>query len=110
MLLSLPAAWAVSSARGGAMSLVDRLPFGAALAHELTRMDRADSSRRGWNPYALGQYLQAAERVAQDIAAGATRERAFADAFCPTRGIHGVARRLGLALDVERGEWIVRAR
>jgi hypothetical protein len=48
----------------------------------------------------LPQYFAAAESV-HDAAT-------FAEAFNPTRGMHGVARRLGLALDVERGRWIVK--
>ena len=86
--------------------LVDRLPFDRALVHELTTLDREESTRKGWNPYALAHYLRAAEDVAVAVAAGVDRESAFADAFTPCRGMHKVAQRLGLRLDVQRGAWV----
>jgi hypothetical protein len=75
--------------------------FHDKLIHELTAMDRKDSTRPGYNHYALAQYFEAAEGV-YDAAS-------FAEAFNPTRGMHGVARRLGLALDVERGRWVIKS-
>lgn len=41
------------------MSLAEKMGALAALPHELTTLDREESTRRGWNPYALGQYLRA---------------------------------------------------
>jgi hypothetical protein len=63
-------------------------------------MDRKASTRRGYNPYALAQYFEAAQDV--------TDAASFAEAFNATREMHGVARRLGLGLDVERGAWVLR--
>ena len=89
------------------MALIDRLPFRDALMHELTTLDREESGRRGWNPYALGHYLRAADDVAEAIAAGATPAAAFADAFTACRGMHKVARALRLPLGVDAGHWVV---
>jgi len=75
------------------------MTFHDRLIHELTAMDRRAGRRPGYNPYALPQYFEAAKDV-QDA-------RSFAAAFNPTRGMHGIARRLGLALEVERGAWVV---
>lgn len=74
------------------MSLHDRL------IHELIALDRRDSRRPGFNPYALPQMLAAADGVCD--------AETFAAAFNPTRGLHGIARRLGLELDVKRGRWV----
>jgi hypothetical protein len=76
------------------------MDFHSKLIHELIVMDRRDSTRRGYNPYALPQYLAAAVPV--------TDAASFATAFVPTRGMHGIAKRLGLPLDVERGRWITK--
>ncbi len=88
------------------MALVDKMAFGDALAHELTTQDRRESTTRGYNPHALGIVLGAAQDVVDAVAKGASPIDAFADAFCATRGMHSVARRLGLALDVKAGRWV----
>lgn len=84
---------------------MDTAEFRARLGMELTTMDSRDSRRKGWNPWALPQYLAAADEVATMIGRGSSAEQAFSYYFTPTRGIHGVARRLGLALAVDRGQW-----
>lgn len=73
--------------------------FHTRLVHELTALDQRESKRKSYNPYALGQYLKAAE--------GVTNAASFAKAFTPARIMHAVAKRLGLRLGVERGFWIV---
>jgi hypothetical protein len=73
--------------------------FHFRLIHELTALDNRESKKKGWNPWALGLYFQAAEDV--------TDARSFADAFTPSRGMHRVARNLGLDLDVDRGNWFL---
>lgn len=88
------------------MALVDRMGALDALAHELTTQDRAEAGKRGYNPYALGIVLGAAQDVRDAVARGVPLADAFADAFNPTRGMHAVARRLGLPLDVQRGQWV----
>jgi hypothetical protein len=69
------------------------------LIHELTALDRRERNRKGWNPYALGQYFQAAE--------GVVDAATFAKAFIPCRGMHRIAKNLGLDLDVQHGQWII---
>ena len=75
------------------------LDFHTRLIHELTALDKRQSTKRGYNPNALGIYFQAAENV--------TDAKSFANAFTPTRGMHTVAKKLGLPLDVERGDWVL---
>lgn len=70
------------------------------LIHLLTELDQKQSKRKGYNPYALPQYFAAAEDV--------TDAESFAKAFNPTRGMHSIARKLGFALDVDRGEWVTK--
>lgn len=49
--------------------------------------------------------LGAADRVQARIDAGETRESAYAAEFVPTRITARIARKLGLNLTVNRGEW-----
>jgi hypothetical protein len=86
--------------------------FHTRLTHELTELDRrecAAEARRRYavNHYRLALYLGAAQETVNDIEAGATPAAAFASHFTPTRGMHTVARRLNLGLDVQRGRWIL---
>lgn len=71
----------------------------AALNSLLVTMDRKNAKRKDYNPYALGLYLTAAETVHD--------AKSFAEAFNPTRGIHWVAKQMGYALDVDKGNWIL---
>ena len=73
--------------------------FRTRLVSELTSMDRRASKRPGYNPYALAQYLEAAD--------GVVDAESFADRFTPSRPMHTVARRLRLGLDVDRGRWVL---
>jgi len=80
------------------------------LSHELTALDRKEGQREikrmgRENIYRLGHYLEAGSRVASEVRKGRSASDAFASAFNPTRGMHGVAKRLGLGLTVERGQW-----
>lgn len=65
----------------------------------LTEQDAKDAGKPGYNPYALGLMFQAAENV--------NTPEQFARAFIPTRGMHAVARRMGWALTVEKGHWVL---
>ena len=76
------------------------MDFHTKLIMLLTELDHRQSKRKGWNCYALPQYFAAAETV--------TDAKSFADAFCPTRGMHSIARKLGLGLNVEKGVWIMK--
>lgn len=85
---------------------MDRADFGRKLAHLVTEQDRAASKRRGYNPYALGIMLGAAHECEAAVTAGERPEVAFAEHFTPTRENHTMARKLGLLLDVQHGQWI----
>lgn len=74
------------------------MTFHDRLVSELTQLDARESKRQGHNRCALALYFQAAENV--------TDAASFARAFNATRGMHRVARNLGLPLDVAHGEWI----
>lgn len=81
------------------------------LISELTQLDQreeANERKRRYpvNYYRLGHYLGAGDEVADAVDTGIDPATAFAQHFTPTRGMHTVARRLGLTLDVERGRWI----
>ena len=76
--------------------------IGALLVTEDTKA----SSKRDYNRYALPLQLQAADVMQTAIDDGHTPEQAFTSVFPPTREMHRIARSLGLALDVERGNWI----
>lgn len=52
------------------------------LAHYLTQWDIKQSAKRGYNPYALGIYLERAERLAMDVASGSTVKDAIDVHFC----------------------------
>jgi Putative phage serine protease XkdF len=80
------------------------------LGKYLTELDaresKAEIKRYGRaNQYRLGHYLQAAERVRERVTGGEDFARAFASEFTPGRGTHWLARKLGLPLEVEYGEW-----
>jgi hypothetical protein len=76
--------------------------IGALLVTE----DAKASSKRDYNRYALPLKLQAADDMQTAIDAGASPEKAFTEVFAASREMHKIARSLGLALDVERGNWI----
>jgi hypothetical protein len=44
----------------------------AQLDHYLTQWDIKQSTKRGYNPFALGIYLRQAERIAEAVNQGAT--------------------------------------
>jgi len=52
------------------------------LDHILTQWDIKQSTKRGYNPFALGIYLERAERLAKDVAQGATISDAIDEHFC----------------------------
>lgn len=56
----------------------------ARLGLALTTYDRRQSGRRGWNPYALPQYLARADEIAADIEAGASPRAAILAGFTGT--------------------------
>lgn len=71
----------------------------AKLKMELTSLDIRESKLKHHNPYALGHYLVAAEKV--------TNLKTFIKAFNPTRGLHSVAKKLNLPLNVVKGQWVI---
>jgi hypothetical protein len=52
------------------------------LDHILTQWDIKQSTKRGYNPFALGIYLERAEDLAKDVAQGATISDAIDKHFC----------------------------
>lgn len=79
--------------------------FRDKLISELTQSDMRQSTKKGYNRFALGIYFQAADSCIELINKGATQETAFTECFTPCREMHKVAKRLGLRLDVDRGQW-----
>lgn len=71
----------------------------------LTQLD-AREQRNHPNIYRIGHYLGAAQDFNAAVAKGQHPDGAFADIFVPTRGMHAIARKLGLRLDVQHGRWV----
>jgi hypothetical protein len=86
--------------------------FDARLTSALTEADRKEEKRELRRPggrvniFRIAHYLVAAAGVVEAVKGGSTPEAAFAKGFNPTRDMHAVAKKLGLALDVERGRWV----
>lgn len=53
----------------------------AALVTAATRYDRAQSTRKGYNVYALAQYLMRLDEVADEVASGRTWREAIEGGF-----------------------------
>lgn len=51
------------------------------LIHTLTAYDQKQSTKRGYNPYALGQYFQRIDEIIADIDAGAAPRQAIIAGF-----------------------------
>ena len=58
------------------------MDFQSQLDHYLTQWDIKQSTKRGYNPFALGIYLERAEDLATDVAQGATISAAIDVHFC----------------------------
>lgn len=52
------------------------------LIHALTDYDRKQSTKRGYNMYALSHYMEAVHNIDADLAAGADLRAALCAAFC----------------------------
>ncbi len=65
------------------------------LVNILTDYDRRQSSKRGYNRYALGHYLRGVSEVAEAMQAGKPLAEALKAAFCGSLLRH-VARKLGV--------------
>ena len=77
----------------------------------VTDWDRKESARevkagRRENIYRIGIYFKAIEDIEADVVSGVPFVKAFCDGFTPTRQAHALARKLGLAIDVQRGQWV----
>lgn len=57
----------------------ERMRF--TLSHAVTQYDRKQSTRKGYNPYALPQYLMAVDRVHNAVNCGSTRRDALVENF-----------------------------
>lgn len=51
------------------------------LVNAVTTYDRKQTGKRGFNPYALPQYLERAEEICADVAAGASVKAAICAGF-----------------------------
>lgn len=60
---------------------IQRAKIRAALLHTLTEYDRQQSTKEGYNLYALGIYCKSLEAVMKDIASGAEPRKAIVAAF-----------------------------
>ena len=58
------------------------MDLNAQLDHCLTQWDIRQSTKRGYNPFALGIYLERAEKLAKDVDQGATISDAIDVHFC----------------------------
>jgi len=94
------------------MTTEERALFRIRLVSAVTTADRRESAREAKRPggrvniYRIGHYLKAAGEVMAAIDAGATPEAAFRANFTPTAYMNTAAKKLGLALDVARGNWV----
>ena len=78
------------------------------IVSELTQLDaRKARTDRHWNRHFIGIALQAMDGF-EDDAAERGPVAAFCERFTACREMHGIARRLGFAVDVQRGQWITR--
>lgn len=83
------------------------MTFRDNLVSELTQLDerKRRTDNKTWNCHFLGLALQAIHGVEQD-SDNQTNEELFTNAFTPSREMHRVAKKLGLRLDVDRGQWV----
>jgi hypothetical protein len=77
------------------------------LALAATAYDRKQSTRRHYNPYALGQYLMRIEEVIDDIDRGTPIDHALAAGFTG-RLLSHLARAAGVAPGAEPGGMVYR--
>ncbi len=75
----------------------------ARLVTAATLYDRRAQARRGWNPYALGQYLARIDEVVSDVRAGAEPRAAIVAGFCD-RFRDAMLRACGFAVDARYPE------
>jgi hypothetical protein len=60
---------------------MDTSEIKARLVHAVTAYDRKQSTKRGYNHYALGQYLERIEMIMDDIANGSDPRKAIVAGF-----------------------------
>ncbi len=86
------------------------MTFHDRVVSEVTQLDAANAHkpRSQWNPYFLGIALRTLAEV-EDEMPKATDLEVFTATFTPTRETHKIAKKLGLPLDVDRGQWVVTA-
>ncbi len=81
--------------------------FRTKLVSELIASDQRQSTKRNYNKFALGIYLQAADRCDEMVKSGVSQVTAFTEVFTPCREMHCVAKKLGLILGVDHGQWFI---
>ena len=61
--------------------MFEQLPVKDRIVHALTKYDRQQSSRRGFNPHALAMYFAALDEAEEMVSNGKTWERALNAVF-----------------------------
>jgi hypothetical protein len=64
------------------VSLVEKMSLHARLDHYVTEWDRKESTKRYYNAFALGIYLERAERVSKAVGNGERLSIALEQNFC----------------------------
>lgn len=83
------------------------MDFRTKLTSELIQLDTKQAMKKGHNRFAIGIYLRAVDTCVELIADGMSIDEAFSETFTASRDMHGIAKRIGLKLDVQRGNWIL---
>lgn len=73
------------------------------IVHALTEHDRKQSTKKGYNPYALGIYLDAVHHIDDCVKRGISLEDAICDAFCG-RLLTLVLKAAGIKRDPNKGD------
>ena len=83
-----------------------RYQFGMLSSH-LTQYDQRLAKRESHpNIYRIGHFLKAAQDMEKAVKSGQDMESAFADSFTPSGPMETIAKKLGLGMAVQRGEWV----
>lgn len=83
-----------------------RYQFGMLTSH-LTQYDQRLAKReRQPNIYRIGHFLKAADDMEKAVKSGQDMESAFAESFTPSAPMERIAKKLGLGVAVQRGDWV----
>lgn len=80
-----------------------------SLVHAVTEYDRKESTKRGYNRYALPQYIGRIQEIDEDLKNGADLRSALVAAFCGKRLLDSCLKAVGLPKstdqDKDDGRW-----